>query len=152
MTPRLKGIIYLGSGGALLAWTEPPPGWGTLLVGVLLILTMSYLDYILGKGTAETPSFSPGQSSPTSRGKKGSTQAPPDRKAPHAVFESQDQEQVQTMIKVLREEGFHPILVVRNSSDTPPETWYQVRLPKTETTKAKPIIALFEAESSRVTN
>jgi len=151
----LRIALYLGGGGLLITWIDPPSGllqYG--LIG-LLIVVAAYLDAWLFRPAAERPARAGRNvvSLASLRQSRNRHQAAAglgrERRTPQTVFSSAAQGEVDELLHLLRSEGFNPIMVSQSVGGSESRHRYEVRLPEREVPKARPLVQFFLLKSAK---
>ena len=146
-------IIYLGGGGLILNWVEPPQGVGLHLLILALIVGFAYLDrWLFRMGSAPIDHCNvvslnaARQSRKLRQGQGGNVR---ERKIFQTVYTSGLYQEVETLLSLLRAEGLNPMMVSRQAAKGEGEAVYEVRLPEKELAKAGPLIQFFLVKSAK---
>ncbi len=149
----VRFIVYLGGGGLILIWIEPPLGIGRHLLILVLVVGFAYLDRWLFRMSA-APS-DPGnvvslnavrQSKNLRQGQGGAVR---ERKIFQTVYTSGLFQEVDTLLSLLRAEGLNPMMISQKTAKGEGEAVYEVRLPEKELARAKPLIQFFLVKSAK---
>ncbi len=149
----LRFIVYLGGGGLILIWVEPPQGIGLHLLILALVVGFAYLDrWLFRKGVApidhgNVVSLNAVRQSRNLRQGKGGTVR--ERKIFQTVYTSGFYHEVDTLLSLLRAEGLNPMMISQKTAKGNGETVYEVRLPEKELARAKPLIQFFLVKSAK---
>jgi hypothetical protein len=148
----LRIALYLGGGGLLITWIDPPAGLAQYGLIGLLIVGAAYVDAWLFRPVAERPGRNV-VSLATLRQSRNRGQAATglgrERRTPQTIFASGVQGEVDELLHLLRSEGFNPIMVSRSAGGRESHHRYEVRLPEREVPKARPLIQFFLLKSAK---
>ena len=150
--PWNRTFAYLFGGGLVLTWLEPTDGAFRVLAIGGLIVAMAYLDGFLGHGASapgdgRVVSLKAYRARRKARAENGT--ASRGRRILRPVFSSAYHRDVETLLQVLRAEGMNPMMVTQNRSGSKNAHFYLVMLPEGEVERAKPLIALYGADSAK---
>lgn len=146
-------IVYLGGGGLILNWLDPPQGIGLHLLILALVVGFAYLDRWLFR--VGSPPIDQGnvvslnaarQSRKLRQGQGGAAR---ERKIFQTVYTSGLRSEVDTLLSLLRAEGLNPMMVSQQTAKGEGEAVYEVRLPEKELARAKPLIQFFLVKSAK---
>ncbi len=152
-SPRNRIALYLGGGGLLLAWLDPPEGLVQIAVILALIVIMAYLDVLLSKG-AENPdrnqkvvSLRNFRSQQVKRGPLGESGR--EKRMQHEVFRSIYQDEVEAILRMLRRDGFHPMMVTQNPVGEAGAPLYRIMLPEKDQKRARGLIERYHLQAAK---
>lgn len=145
--------LYLGGGGLVIMWIDPPRGLGQHLLILALIVGASYLDYWLFQSR---PSYSKGGNIVSladlrhaRNRRQGTGGMSRERRVLQMVFSTRVQGEVEDLLDMLRAEGLNPMMVSQGGGMGQNGTVFEVRLPEKEVQKAKPLIQFFVVKSAK---
>ena len=149
----LRAFIYLGGGGLIILWIDPPRGLGQHLVILALIVGAAYLDHWLVRHRPSSRRGGNVVSMHEVRHSRHRRQGPGaverERRVPQTVFTSRLRQEVDDLLTLLRSEGMNPMMVSQQSAQGDNGAIYQVRLPEHELAKAKPLIQFFLVKTAK---
>jgi hypothetical protein len=148
----LRIALYIGGGGLVITWLDPPAGIVRYGLILLLIVAAAYLDAWLFRGQAERPEANV-VSLASLRQSRNRRQAGlglgRERRVLQTVFSSRFQGEVDELLGLLRAEGLNPMMVSQRPRQGEAEHRYEVRLPEKEVPKAKPLIQFFLLKTAK---
>lgn len=148
----LRIALYIGGGGLIITWIDPPSGLVRYGLIGLLIVGAAYLDAWLSRRHVGKP----GQnvvSLASLRQSRNRRQAGlglgRERRVLQTVFTSPFQGEVDELLGLLRAEGLNPMMISHHARPDEGDHRYEVRLPEKEVAKAKPLIQFFLLKSAK---
>ena len=149
----VRFIVYLGGGGLILIWVEPPRGVGMHLLILALVVGFAYLDrwlFRIGAAPSDEGNVVSLNAARQSRNQRqGQGGAVRERKIFQTVYTSGLYHEVETLLSLLRAEGFNPMMISQRTAKGESEAVYQVRLPEKELARARPLIQFFLVKSAK---
>ncbi len=148
----LRIALYVGGGGLIITWLDPPAGLAQYALILLFIVAAAYVDAWLfrqreprsGQNVVSLASLRQSRSRRTAGGGLGH-----ERRVLQMVFSSGFQPEVDELLGLLRSEGLNPIMVSQASLHGEAGHRYEVRLPEREVPKARPLVQFFLLKSAR---
>lgn len=151
----LRIAIYIGGGGLIITWIDPPSGLLQYALVGLLIVGAAYLDAWLfrpsgaasagkGKNVISLAALRQSRNRRQAGGGMGR-----ERRVLQTVFSSGYQNEVDELLGLLRAEGLNPMMVSQSTRREGNGHVYQVRLPEKEVPRAKPLIQFFLLKSAK---
>lgn len=148
----LRIALYVGGGGLIITWLDPPAGLAQVALILLLIVAASYVDAWLfrphaprgGQNVVSLASLRQSRSRRASVAGLGR-----ERRVLQTVFSSGFQPEVDELLGLLRSEGLNPIMISQASLHAEAGHEYEVRLPEREVPKARPLVQFFLLRSAR---
>lgn len=148
----LRIALYVGGGGLIITWINPPSGLTQYALILALIIGAAYLDAWLfrpqGRRSAHNVVSLASLRQSRNRRQSGAGLAR-ERRVLHTVYTSAYQGEVDELLGLLRSEGLNPIMVSQAARRGDASHVYEVRLPEREVPKAKPLIQFFLLKSAK---
>lgn len=148
----LRIALYVGGGGLIITWINPPSGLSQYALILALIVGAAYVDAWLfrpraGRSAHNVVSMASLRQS-RNRRQSGMGSAR-ERHVLHTVYSSGYQGEAEELLGLLRSEGLSPMMVSQAARRGDAGHVYQVRLPEREVAKAKPLIQFFLLKSAK---
>lgn len=149
----LRIAIYIGGGGLIITWIDPPAGLAQYGLILLLIVGAAYLDAWLFRprthrsGERNVVSLASLRQSRNRRQAGGGSGR--ERRVLHTVYSSAFRGDVDELLGLLRSEGLNPMMVSQAARGGGGDHLYEVRLPEREVAKARPLIQFFLVKSAK---
>ena len=150
----LRIALYLGGGGLLLSWIDPPAGLAQFaLVGAIIVVS-SYVDRWLfrptGAGSGSARNVVSLHALRRSRQRRtGVDGAVRERRVLHTVFSSGAQNDVDEVLALLRGEGLNPVMISQSAVREGAGARYEVRLSDQELERGRPLVQFFLLKSTK---
>ena len=149
----VRFIVYLGGGGLILIWVQPPQGIGQHLLVLALVVGFAYLDrwlFRMGTGHIDHGNVVSLNAVRQSRNlRQGQGGAVRERKIFQTVYTSGLYQDVDTLLSLLRAEGLNPMMISQQTAKGEGDAVYEVRLPEKELARARPLIQFFLVRSAK---
>ena len=145
--------IYVVGGGLALTWLEPPEGIIRHLLVIGLILAMAYLDSFLLQQNKAQPGDPKVVSLRAFRAKRqnrpGGGGSGRERCVLRPVYNSSFYSDVDALLRILRTEGLHPLMVTHSRGGAKSTPLYMIMLPDKDVGRAKPLIDMYLVQSAK---
>lgn len=149
----LRIALYIGGGGLIITWIDPPAGLVQYLLIGVLILGAAYLDTLLFRPRTRRREESNIVSLATLRQSRKQRQAAGgqgrERRVLQTVYSTALRSEVDELLGLLRSEGLNPMMVSQAARREGNGHVYDVRLPEKEVPRARPLIQFFLLKSAR---
>jgi hypothetical protein len=148
----LRIALYVGGGGLIITWINPPAGVAQYALILALIVGAAYLDTWLFRPRAPRSGHnvvSLASLRQSRNRRQTSASLVRERRVLQTVYSSAYQGEVDELLGLLRAEGLSPIMVSQNARRGDAGHVYEVRLPEKEVPKAKPLIQFFLLKSAK---
>ncbi|HKI96841.1 MAG TPA: hypothetical protein VKB51_00070 [bacterium] len=148
----LRIALYVGGGGLIITWINPPAGLIQYALIGLLIVGAAYLDAWLFR--PDSARSKPNVVSLASLRRSRNRQQHGgglgrERRVLQTVYSSAYQGEVDELLGLLRSEGLNPMMVSQSARRGEAGHVYEVRLPDKEVPKARPLIQFFLLKSAK---
>ena len=149
----LRLVLYVGGGGLIITWIDPPGGFTRSVLILVVIVGAAYCDLWLsrprqpkwqGQNVISLTSVRRSRKRRQASGGSGR-----ERRVLQTVYSSGYHQEVDELLGLLRAEGLNPIMVAQNRSRGGHGPIYDVRLPEKEVAKAKPLIQFFLVKTAK---
>jgi hypothetical protein len=143
-------LVYLGGGGAILAWLSPRPGLAEATAIASWIAACALADRAVERlGAAGA---APG--APKGRFLRGGHRHTPDgarrdrpdggeRRVPRHLYATPDLDEAESLLGLLRGRGLHPVLVSQRTEGAAEGVSYEIRVVEGEWPKSQSLLARF---------
>ena len=148
MKRSTRYLLYVLGSGVLITWLQQPSGLFTIALVLALIIASAYLDAWLfhgpdaeGDGSTRFSASNRGQ-----MGRSGQGKEPRLRPAWQAVYDTPFQDEVEVLLRDLRNEKLNPLMVTQRQ-DGSAGFVYVVRLLEHEVPRGHRVIARFRRQA-----
>ncbi len=151
--PGLRIAIYLVGGGLLLSWVAPQGGLTRVVAILALIVLCAYLDaFFFGRRKRDLSSdkvVSLGSFRAQRNRRPNQPDGGRERRVLQPVFNSSYLGEAESLTQILRAEGVRPLMVTQSPIGEKGSPHFKVMVPEAELGRAKPIVDLFLARSTK---
>jgi len=145
--------LYLGGGGLLLSWLNPPEGLGKVMMVGGVILLLALIHNMLNPGSAGMRVANEVASMKQYRTEKKKTaqEAEPtrDKNKLQSVFHTFSYDEVEQLVEIMRAKGLRPMMVTQSKTGDFGEPVYQIMLPEAEVKRGKALAKRFPVKTQQ---
>jgi hypothetical protein len=149
----LRIALYIGGGGLIFTWIDPPAGFTRYVLILVLIVAAAYLDLWLFRPRAGRSSERNVVSLAALRQSRNRRQVGGglgrERRVLQTVYRTPLHAEVDELLALLRSEGLNPMMVSQSVRREGNGHLYEVRLPEKEVPRAKPVIQFFQLKTAK---